>query len=79
VTYKNPDPEASGCALIWDVMGGRDIYQIALERRADGKLRWHCTCADAVFRGERAPHVCKHVRGLQAVGRLPGSESTSQG
>ena len=38
-------------------------------RRTDGNLRWHCTCADAVFRGERAPHACKHVRGLQELGR----------
>ena len=69
LVYRNPDPAGEGCALLWDVMGGRDIYQVALERDGKGRLRWHCTCADAVYRGENAPHVCKHVRGLQALGR----------
>jgi hypothetical protein len=69
LTYRNPQPGAEGCALSWDVMGGREIYQVALERLADGKVRWHCTCADAVYRGENRPHACKHVRGLQAQGR----------
>jgi hypothetical protein len=54
---------------MWDVMGGRDIYQVALERLPGGRLRWHCTCADSVYRGEGGPHMCKHVRGLQAMGR----------
>jgi hypothetical protein len=69
LTYQNPEPEAVGCSLVWDVMGGRDIYQVALERLVSGELRWHCTCADAVYRGETRAHVCKHVRGLQAMGR----------
>jgi hypothetical protein len=69
LTYQNPEPEAEGCALTWDVMGGRDIYQVALERLASGRVRWHCTCADAVYRSERQAHTCKHVRGLQAIGR----------
>ncbi len=69
LTFRNPDPGASGCALSWDVMGGREVYQIALERLPSGQLRWHCSCADAVYRGERQPHTCKHVRGLQGVGR----------
>lgn len=69
LTYQNDDPAATGCALLWDVMGGRDIYQVALERQANGQLRWHCTCADAVYRGENRREGCKHVRGLQAMGR----------
>ena len=69
LTYQNPEREGAGCALMWDVMGGRDIYQVALERLPGGHLRWHCTCADAVFRGEDGPHACKHVRGLQGMGR----------
>jgi len=50
-------------------MGGREVYQIALERQASGRLRWHCSCADAVYRGETRAKPCKHVRGLQALGR----------
>ena len=72
LTYRNPEPNAPGCALLWDVYGGRLPYQIALEREPNGNLRYHCTCADAVYRGESAPHVCKHVRGLQALGRPAG-------
>src|SRR4051812_38600298 len=71
LTYRNPHPGAAGCALMWEVAGGRTAYQIVLERGGRGELRWHCTCADAVYRGENAPHVCKHVRGLQALGRPP--------
>jgi hypothetical protein len=69
LTYRNPQPHEPGCVLMWDVYGGRQEYQIALERETTGKLRWHCTCADAVYRGEEAPHTCKHVRGLREVGR----------
>src|SRR5436309_2667041 len=69
LTYCNPEPGVVGCALLWDVFGGRLVYQVALERQPGGGLRWHCTCADAVYRGESAPHVCKHVRGLQKLGR----------
>jgi len=69
LTYRTPEPAAPGCALLWDVFGGRLTYQIALERESSGALRWHCTCADAVYRGELAHHLCKHVRGLQALGR----------
>ena len=71
LTYRNPDPADVGCVLLWDVHGGRQPYQIALERESAGTLRWHCTCADAVYRGEDAPHVCKHVRAMQALGRQP--------
>ena len=69
LTYRNPTPDEPGCALLWEVVGGRLEYQIALERQTSGALRWHCTCADAVYRGEDAPHVCKHVRGLLELGR----------
>jgi hypothetical protein len=69
LTYRNADPAGAGCALLWEVYGGREVYQIALERASAGGLHWHCTCADAVYRGEDAPHTCKHVRGLQKLGR----------
>ncbi|HEY7330584.1 MAG TPA: hypothetical protein VH592_23290 [Gemmataceae bacterium] len=69
LTYRNPQLNEPGCVLLWDVFGGRQEYQIALERETTGKLRWHCTCADAVYRGEDAPHTCKHVRGLRSLGR----------
>jgi hypothetical protein len=75
LTYRNPNPTEPGCVLLWDVDGGRQSYQIALERESAGTLRWHCTCADAVYRGEDAPHLCKHVRGLQALGRQPITNS----
>jgi hypothetical protein len=69
LVYRNDDLAAVGCALQWDVLGGREVYQVAMERLPSGDLRWHCTCADAVYRGENRPHTCKHVRGLQALGR----------
>jgi hypothetical protein len=70
LTYRGPDPWATGCALLWEVHGGRMTYQIAVEREADGGLRWHCTCADAVYRGEDFPdYQCKHVRALRTAKR----------
>jgi hypothetical protein len=69
LVYQNDDAQAVGCALQWDVLGGREVYQVAMERLASGRLLWHCTCADAIYRGENRPHLCKHVRGLQALGR----------
>ncbi len=69
LTYRNPDPDASGCVMTWDVTGGRLTYQIALERQEDGQLRCHCTCADAVFRAEEEGRCCKHVEGLLEFGR----------
>jgi hypothetical protein len=71
LTHRAADPLEPGCAMQWEVLGGREIYQVSLERREDGSLRWHCTCPDAVYRGEQGPHVCKHVRGVQAMGRTP--------
>ena len=70
LTYRNPEPAVPGCTLLWDVLGGRLTYQVALERETTGDLRWHCTCADAVYRGETVEnHRCKHVRGLIDLGR----------
>ena len=69
LTYTNPVPGEPGCSMLWEVAGGRLTYQVALERAESGEMRWHCTCADAVYRGENLPHVCKHVRGLLDLGR----------
>ena len=70
LAYRSPDPKAPGCALVWEVFGGRLTYQIAVEREAGGRLRWDCTCADAVYRGEDAPdYQCKHVRALRTWSR----------
>jgi hypothetical protein len=64
LTYRNPDDQAVGCVLTWAVRGGRMTYQIAVERREDGHLKVHCTCADAVFRREEEGRLCKHVQGF---------------
>lgn len=65
VTYRNPDPAEPGCVMTWAVRGGREEYQLALERQADGHLLWHCTCPDAVYHADhRNAHHCKHVQGL---------------
>jgi hypothetical protein len=65
VTHCSGDPQEVGCTLAWEVLGGRQTYQVALERETDGSLRWHCTCADSVYRSR----TCKHIRGIQALGR----------
>lgn len=65
VTYRGPSADEPGCVMTWEVSGGRLPYQVALERTSAGRLRWHCSCADAVYRGEDDPkHRCKHVAGL---------------
>jgi hypothetical protein len=64
LTYRNPNPRAAGCVMTWEVRGGRQVYQIAIERDRAGRLHFHCTCADAVFRGDQEGHRCKHVRGF---------------
>jgi hypothetical protein len=80
LTYRNPDAEAAGCALLWEVSGGRLHYQIALERDEAGELRLHCSCADAVFRGEAEGRLCKHVRGLlEIAGFDAGTDPTPLG
>jgi hypothetical protein len=53
-----------GCLGVWEVHGGHDRYQIALEAGVGGWRRWHCTCPDAIFRGERLGRACKHVIAL---------------
>jgi hypothetical protein len=82
VTYKNTDPHELGCVMTWDVTGGRLLYQVAAERLASGELRWHCTCADAVYRGENNPHhCCKHVQGLletMPTSLNPAAKSTAK-
>jgi hypothetical protein len=77
VTYCSDDPSEVGCAMAWEVFGGRSSYQVALEREWDGSLRWHCTCADAVYRGEDNDHLCKHIKGLLGLGR-PRQQMTCQ-
>ena len=63
--YQEAEPVKPGCVRLWEVVGGRETYQIAIEREESGTIRYHCTCADAVFRGETQPdHVCKHVKGF---------------
>jgi hypothetical protein len=65
VTYRNSDGNGSGCVMTWEVTGGRTAYQLALERITPGQMKWHCTCADSVYRGDVDPnHLCKHVTGL---------------
>jgi hypothetical protein len=72
LVYQTPEPTGRGCALLWEVYGGRTMYQVALEREMDGSLVWHCTCADHVYRTHVQPnHVCKHIRGLVGIGRRP--------
>jgi hypothetical protein len=68
LTYRNPDADACGCVLLWEVSGGRLHYQVALERDESGALRLHCSCADAVFRCEAEGRLCKHARGLLEIG-----------
>ena len=62
--YRNDESATVGCVMLWEVTGGRLPYQIAWERTAAGKSVLHCTCADAVFRGESEGRYCKHVLGL---------------
>jgi hypothetical protein len=74
VSYRNPHPEESGCLMLWNVQGGRMEYQVALERTESGKFRWHCTCADAIYRSDVNPkHTCKHVQGVMEC--LPVEEN----
>jgi hypothetical protein len=64
LTYRDPAPSGPGCLMVWEVEGGRLPYQVAVEQTDGGRLKWHCSCADAVYRGEKLEHTCKHVRGL---------------
>src|SRR5579872_3976489 len=68
LAYRNSNQNEAGCVAVWEVLGGREGYQIALERTEKNQLRWHCCCADAVFRqNDLQTHHCKHVRGLFEV------------
>ncbi len=68
ITYRNPEPADPGCVMTWDVLGGRETYQIALERTPGGEHVWHCSCPDAIYREQdRLAHRCKHVRGLMSL------------
>ncbi len=78
VIFCTGEPGAPGCAAIWEVRGGRTPYQVALERTEEGRWRWHCTCADAIYRAENEGRVCKHVRGLRGLGR-PHQEKGGSG
>jgi hypothetical protein len=70
LTFRRHQTEAPGCLMTWHVRGGRLPYQIALERQEHGTLRVHCTCADAIYRGEQPGHRCKHVEGFLQVGEV---------
>jgi len=69
ILHRAADPRLPGCVVLWEVTGGRLDYQIALERSDAGNLRLHCSCADAIYRGEDQPHFCKHVHGLMQLAR----------
>lgn len=71
LTYANPEQQP-GCQRIWEVTGGRQPYQITLERDARGNLHLHCSCADAIFRKDNEGRFCKHVFGLLELGKRPG-------
>ena len=67
VTYRGTASQEPGCLMTWEVTGGRTPYQLALERTDSGDTRWHCTCADFVYRGDHPRYRCKHVGGLVDV------------
>src|SRR5262249_17851017 len=74
MTYRNPEPGEPGCVITWEVLGGREEYQISLERTDGGELIWHCTCPDAVYHGSYPhPPPCKPVHGLRGVVAPPRS------
>lgn len=66
VTYRSPDGKIPGSLMTWQVDGGRLSYQVVLELTDSGQRKWHCTCADAIYRGS-PEHECKHVQALRAV------------
>ncbi|CAN5238784.1 hypothetical protein BH10PLA2_BH10PLA2_08510 [soil metagenome] len=71
LVYINPEKHA-GCQRQWEVLGGRQPYQIALEKDPRGNLHLHCTCADAIYRKDNEGRFCKHVLGLLEIGKRPG-------
>ena len=66
-TWHNDDRKAIGCLEVWEVHGGREVYQVALEQRAGGWRQWSCTCAHAIYRAEPLGRACKHVLGLPSA------------
>jgi hypothetical protein len=62
--WHNADRKAVGCLDVWEVHGGRDVYQIAVEQLPGGWRRWTCTCPNAVYTSEPLGRACKHVLGL---------------
>ena len=70
LTFRRADQEQPGCLMIWEVRGGRQPYQLALEREENGTLRLHCTCADAVYRADQPNHRCKHMEGFVQAGMM---------
>lgn len=72
LVFCSQDLGRAGCHALWEVSGGREMYQIALEYDDRGQFIWHCTCADAIYRAAEQGRVCKHVQGLLATdSRLP--------
>jgi hypothetical protein len=71
LVYANPE-QLAGCQRIWEVLGGRQPYQIVLEKDPRGILQFHCTCADAIYRKDNEGRFCKHVLGLLELGKQPG-------
>jgi hypothetical protein len=66
ITFRSPTPTEPGCVATWEIYGGREEYQLSLERTGAGELVWHCSCPDAVYRRENNPrHDCKHVVALK--------------
>jgi hypothetical protein len=78
LTYHNPDAGSVGCALLWEVSGGRMPYQIAVARDEAGAVHLHCTCADAIYRAEEQGRYCKHVEGLLEVCRVTAACAAAQ-
>lgn len=75
VSYRNPEPTEPGCEMTWQVIGGREEYQVAAERTEEGRVEWHCTCPDAVYHEDhRNAYYCKHVQGIQALLRSAGEQ-----
>jgi hypothetical protein len=74
LAFRNPEPGCVGCVATWDVVGGREPYRVDLERSEQGGFYWHCSCADATFRGAgEQEHFCKHVRALADFAPIPGA------
>ena len=71
LTYRNPQANAPGCRTIWEVTGGRLIYQIVLEQTAAGTLR----CIAAV----PTPSFARKAKAASASTSAVFSSSASPG